>query len=80
MKALTCPKRMPSATGCSHSIGAARSARAIGTPVGLRWIRRHPAYQTMPAVAATCAAVHSHPATPKGTNASGIARTAANGG
>ena len=52
----------------------------MGTHCLVWWIRRHPAYQTMAAVAATCAAVHSHPATPNGRNASGMARTAANGG
>ena len=43
-------------------------------------MRRYPAYQTIAAVAATCSAVHSHPAAPNGISASGMASTAANGG
>jgi len=80
MKAFTCPNRMPSLTGCSHSIGAVSRARASGIHAPARWISRHPAYQTIAVVAATCAAVQSHPTTPKGTIASGRARIAANGG
>ena len=80
MKALTCPNRMPSDTGCSHSIGAVSRARVIGASAPVRWIRRHPAYQTIAAVAATWASVHSQPTAPKGSSANGIARIAANGG
>ena len=80
MKALTCPNRMPSETGCSHSIGAVSAADARGTHAPARWISRHPAYQTMAVVAATWAAVQSQPMTPKGNQANGIARIAANGG
>ena len=80
MKAFTCPNRMPSPTGCSHSIGAVSAARVTGSHGPVRWIRRHPAYQTMAAVATTWASVQSQPTTPKGSSARGIARTAANGG
>jgi hypothetical protein len=80
MKALTWPKRMPSLTGCSHSIGAVSSASTSGAHGPAREMRRYPAYQTMPAVAATWSAVHSQPAAPKGISASGMASTAANGG
>ena len=80
MKALTWPKRMPSPTGCSQSIGAVRAASASGTHSPVRWMRRYPAYQVMPAVAATWAAVQSHPTAPNGRNASGIDRIAAKGG
>ena len=80
MNALTCPNRMPSETGCSQSIGAVRRARVSGAHVPVRWMRRHPAYQTIAAVAAIWMAVHSQPATPKGSSANGRASTAANGG
>ena len=80
MKAFTCPNRIPSDTGCSHSIGTVSRARVIGARGPVRWIRRHPAYQTIAAVAAIWASVHSQPTAPKGNNANGIARTAANGG
>ena len=80
MNALTCPNRMPSLTGCSHSIGAVRATRASGIQAPARWMRRYPAYQTIAVVARTCSAVHSQPAAPNGTSASGMARMAANGG
>jgi hypothetical protein len=80
MKAFTWPNRMPSLTGCSHSIGAVSAARTRGTQGPARWMRRYPAYQTIAVVAATWRAVQSHPAAPKGMSASGMARIAANGG
>ena len=80
MNALTCPNRMPSLTGCSHSIGAVSRARASGIHAPARWIRRYPAYQTIAVVASTCSPVHNHPAAPNGIIARGRASTAANGG
>ncbi|MNC92543.1 hypothetical protein D3C83_89930 [compost metagenome] len=56
------------------------AASARGTHGPARCSRRHPAYQTIAVVAPTWAAVHSQPATPNGTHASGIARMAAKGG
>ena len=80
MNAFTCPNRMPSDTGCSHSIGTVSRATVIGARAPVRWMRRHPAYQTMAAVAAIWATVQIQPMAPKGSNANGIAITAANGG
>ncbi len=46
MKALTCPNRIPSPTGCSQNIGAASSPNTIGRArpgrpsLGRAWMRR----------------------------------------
>ena len=79
-KALTWPNLIPSATGCSQSIGAASAARISGSAAPRRWIKPYPAYQTIPTFAATWASSHTHAATRNGMSANGIANTAANGG
>ena len=80
MKALTWPKRIPSETGWSHSIGGGQEGEdeRHHTPVP---VDQAPAgIPDDRGVGRDLRAVHSQPMTPNGRNASGTASTAANGG